>query len=106
MFIWMSVYRGGFAWREDPSIEFNLHPILMTFGLVFLYGNGKIYRKYICLFNLINSWLIVNVIYDKYYRHTNLPDLSGSTKKKSQNCPCNNHDSSSSLRSDRIDSCI
>jgi len=45
IFIWMSVYRGGFAWREDPSIEFNLHPILMTFGLVFLYGNGiLIYR--------------------------------------------------------------
>ena len=41
MFIWMDVYRGGFAWESDPSTEFNIHPLLMTFGLVFLYGNGK-----------------------------------------------------------------
>lgn len=45
MFIWIDVYRGGFAWEDDPSYEFNVHPLLMTFGLVFLYGNGiLIYR--------------------------------------------------------------
>ena len=51
MFIWMNNYRGGFAWRDDPSIEFNIHPILMTFGLIFLYGNGKISSKATQIFN-------------------------------------------------------
>ena len=30
----------GFAWQEMPSYEFNWHPLLMTIGLIFLYGNG------------------------------------------------------------------
>ena len=37
--IWMSCYRGGFAWSAKKV--FNYHPILMVTGLVFCYGNGK-----------------------------------------------------------------
>ena len=54
----MNNYRGGFAWRDDPSIEFNIHPILMTFGLIFLYGNGKISStllRYLIIDNLFNE---------------------------------------------------
>ena len=40
--IWMSHYRGGFAW-DGSGKEFNYHPVFMIFGLVFLYGNGKIF---------------------------------------------------------------
>ncbi|KAL7286236.1 hypothetical protein TKK_0019492 [Trichogramma kaykai] len=43
--IWTISYRGGFAWRSQPGLEFNWHPLLMTIGLVFLYANGMlIYR--------------------------------------------------------------
>ena len=36
---WMGSYRGGFGW--DVSIVFNYHPLFMTLGMVFLYGDGK-----------------------------------------------------------------
>lgn len=33
-------YWGGFAWRSDPGLQFNWHPLLMTIGMIYLYGNG------------------------------------------------------------------
>eukprot|EP00112_Aurelia_sp_Birch-Aquarium-sp1_P007020 Seg17666.1 transcript_id=Seg17666.1/GoldUCD/mRNA.D3Y31 product="Cytochrome b ascorbate-dependent protein 3" protein_id=Seg17666.1/GoldUCD/D3Y31 len=41
--IWMSHYRGGFAW-DSSGKKFNFHPVFMIFGLVFLYGNGEIFN--------------------------------------------------------------
>ncbi|XP_072158534.1 transmembrane ascorbate-dependent reductase CYB561 isoform X2 [Bemisia tabaci] len=38
--IWTISYRGGFAWRSNPGLEFNWHPLLMTIGMIYLYGNG------------------------------------------------------------------
>ena len=41
--VWMQNYRNGFALStKDPGIEFNWHPLFMTIGLIYLYGNGKI----------------------------------------------------------------
>ncbi|XP_076659664.1 transmembrane ascorbate-dependent reductase CYB561 isoform X1 [Halictus rubicundus] len=43
--VWCNNYRGGFAWRSNPELEFNWHPLLMVIGFVFLYANGMlIYR--------------------------------------------------------------
>ena len=39
--IWTGHFLGGFAFKDDPEHQFNWHPLLMTLGLVFLYGNGK-----------------------------------------------------------------
>jgi cytochrome b-561 len=39
--VWADHYRGGFAWRSDVDLEFNWHPVLMTFGMIFLYANCK-----------------------------------------------------------------
>jgi len=46
MLVWTIHYREGFSWGEaDPGHAFNWHPLLMTIGMVYLYGNGAlIYR--------------------------------------------------------------
>lgn len=40
MAVWVFVFMGGVSWTE-PSIQFNWHPLLMTIGMIFLYGNCK-----------------------------------------------------------------
>merc|ERR1711872_135383 len=44
--VWVWNFKGGAAWgMTDKGIAFNWHPVLMTFGLIFLYGNGAlVYR--------------------------------------------------------------
>ncbi|XP_033607634.1 cytochrome b561 isoform X2 [Cryptotermes secundus] len=45
--VWAGHYRGGFAWRSNVDLEFNWHPVLMTFGMIFLYANSiMIYRAF------------------------------------------------------------
>lgn len=39
--VWTVHYKGGFAWRSDPGLEFNWHPLLMTVGMIFLFANCK-----------------------------------------------------------------
>ncbi|KAL0268656.1 UNVERIFIED_CONTAM: hypothetical protein PYX00_010505 [Menopon gallinae] len=35
---WALYYREGFAWRDNPQKEFNLHPVLMVTGFIFFSG--------------------------------------------------------------------
>jgi cytochrome b-561 len=42
MAIWMGTFGGGFAWQEKPEQEFRYHPLFMTIGMIFLYGEGKL----------------------------------------------------------------
>ncbi|XP_073992434.1 plasma membrane ascorbate-dependent reductase CYBRD1 isoform X3 [Rhodnius prolixus] len=43
--IWTSHFRGGFAGRSEPSLEFNWHPLFMTIGFIYLFGSSiMIYR--------------------------------------------------------------
>ena len=61
--IWMQNYRNGFAWSwstEDPGVLFNWHPLFMTIGLIYLYGNGKIYAVILKL-HILQYYLIVYV---------------------------------------------
>ncbi|XP_062550117.1 transmembrane ascorbate-dependent reductase CYB561-like [Armigeres subalbatus] len=44
---WVGVHLGGFAWTSRPAIEFNWHPLLMSIGMIFLYGNSMlVYRGF------------------------------------------------------------
>ncbi|VEN63921.1 unnamed protein product, partial [Callosobruchus maculatus] len=35
---WILQYHGGFAWRENPDKQFNLHPVLMVAGFITFSG--------------------------------------------------------------------
>ncbi|XP_074036251.1 cytochrome b561 family member no extended memory isoform X4 [Leptinotarsa decemlineata] len=35
---WVIQYQGGFAWRENPEKQFNLHPVLMVAGFITFSG--------------------------------------------------------------------
>lgn len=39
---WVIYYRDGFAWREKPMQQFNLHPVMMVAGFITLSGFCKL----------------------------------------------------------------
>ncbi|KAB0402608.1 hypothetical protein E2I00_009649, partial [Balaenoptera physalus] len=42
---WLGVYRGGIAW--ESALQFNVHPLCMIIGLVFLQGDALlVYRVF------------------------------------------------------------
>ncbi|XP_061389574.1 plasma membrane ascorbate-dependent reductase CYBRD1-like [Musca vetustissima] len=44
---WVGVHMGGVGGTDNPALEFNWHPLLMTIGLIFLYGNAiLVYRGF------------------------------------------------------------
>lgn len=47
---WIGIHLKGFGWDyEQPKILFNWHPILMTVGMVFLYGNCECLKNNVFL---------------------------------------------------------
>ncbi|CAL8074978.1 unnamed protein product [Orchesella dallaii] len=46
---WVFMYRGGYAWQENPPKEFNWHPTLMVAGFIFFSGFSMLfYRMMTC----------------------------------------------------------
>lgn len=47
MISWIGIHLGGLAWTSNPGVQFNWHPLLMTLGMIFLYGNSiLVYRGF------------------------------------------------------------
>lgn len=44
---WVGVHLKGLSWTSNPAVQFNWHPLLMSFGMIFLYGNSiLVYRGF------------------------------------------------------------
>ncbi|KAG8006699.1 Cytochrome b561, partial [Nibea albiflora] len=86
--VWMGHYRGGFAW-DGSAQEFNLHPLCMVLGLVFLHGdailvyrvfrneakrNVKLLHGIIHLLALIISIIGFVAVFD-FHRKSKIPDM-------------------------------
>ncbi|KAF3699608.1 Cytochrome b561 Cytochrome b-561 [Channa argus] len=86
--VWMGHYRGGFAW-DGSAQEFNLHPLCMVLGLVFLHGdailvyrvfrnepkrNVKLLHGIIHLLALIMSIIGFVAVFD-FHRAGKIPDM-------------------------------
>ncbi|XP_044188458.1 transmembrane ascorbate-dependent reductase CYB561 [Thunnus albacares] len=86
--VWMGHYSGGFAW-DGSAREFNLHPLCMVLGLVFLHGdailvyrvfrneakrNVKVLHGIIHLFALIISIIGIVAVFD-FHRSAKIPDM-------------------------------
>ena len=39
--IWMGTYEGGGGFGWDITTVFNYHPLFMTIGMIFLFGDGN-----------------------------------------------------------------
>ncbi|CAL9693604.1 unnamed protein product [Knipowitschia caucasica] len=86
--VWMGRYRGGFAW-DGSALQFNLHPLCMVLGLVFLQGdavlvyrvfrneskrNVKMLHGIIHLFALIISVVGIVAVFD-FHKAAKIPDM-------------------------------
>ncbi|KAM9345597.1 transmembrane ascorbate-dependent reductase CYB561 [Symphorus nematophorus] len=86
--VWMGHYRGGFAW-DGSDREFNLHPLCMVLGLVFLHGdailvyrvfrneakrNVKLLHALIHVLALIISIIGFVAVFD-FHRTAKIPDM-------------------------------
>ncbi|KAJ4922712.1 hypothetical protein JOQ06_003990 [Pogonophryne albipinna] len=86
--VWMGHYRGGFSW-DGSSFQFNVHPLCMVLGLVFLQGdailvyrvfrneakrNVKILHGIIHLLALVVSIVGIVAVFD-FHRAAKIPDM-------------------------------
>ena len=95
--IWMQNYRNGFAWSwstEEPGVLFNWHPLFMTIGLIYLYGNGKIYAVILKLHSIINVFMCIYICsdIDFFTRNISLSDAEERKEKVPKMVTFWNHD--------------
>lgn len=61
--VWVYLFKDGFAWNDDIKKQFNLHPVLMITGFIFLMGNAMlVYRLFRCC-NKLASKLLHTLLY-------------------------------------------
>lgn len=71
MFSWVFIFLGGVSWSATPGTQFNWHPLLMTIGMIYLYGNCKIFKQNICpSFRMFMRFFVC--LFLPFYSHFNL----------------------------------
>ena len=70
MGIWTGHHLGGFAWQKNPGLEFNWHPLLMTIGMIYLYGNGMLNHMVLLVaFLTFVSWFFSGILMYRMFRN-------------------------------------
>lgn len=61
---WVIYYRGGFAWNDDPKLQFNLHPVLMVAGFITFSGFCKFSSKWLSanFYNVLTATIPIAAI--------------------------------------------
>lgn len=68
---WVAFHLKGFGWDyEQPSILFNWHPLFMTIGMVFLYGNCEFVS---CIPNVLINLYCLTYSYPRLSRFSLRP---------------------------------
>uniref|UniRef100_A0A7E4VE85 Cytochrome b561 domain-containing protein n=1 Tax=Panagrellus redivivus TaxID=6233 RepID=A0A7E4VE85_PANRE len=45
LFVWIFAHAGGIGMRDEPTLEFNIHPMMMSIGMLFFNGEAiTVYR--------------------------------------------------------------
>jgi cytochrome b-561 len=52
--VWMGSY-GGFGWTDEPALQFNYHPMFMSIGIIFLYGECMCVNVFFRSFRLCSN---------------------------------------------------
>ncbi|XP_062893892.1 transmembrane ascorbate-dependent reductase CYB561 [Mobula hypostoma] len=86
--VWLGHYQGGFAW-DGTANQFNVHPLCMVIGMVFLYGDAilvyrtlrnegkttlKLLHAFIHLIALVAIIVGAVAVFD-FHAANNIPDL-------------------------------
>ncbi|KAI4874685.1 hypothetical protein NFI96_016815 [Prochilodus magdalenae] len=86
--VWMGHFYGGYAWDGSPQ-QFNVHPLCMVLGLIFLYGDGvlvyrvfrneskrsvKILHALVHMMALVISIVGLVAVFD-YHNSANIPNM-------------------------------
>lgn len=90
MAVWVFVFLGGLGWT-DPGIQFNWHPLMMTIGMIFLYGNCKINFGILYIWSIRHksSHFLYNNNCSDFHSNLGIPRISICAQAKSKTNTCN-----------------
>lgn len=61
MGIYLGNHAGGFGWGHLDTKKFNYHPLFMTIGLIFLYGDGTYQFSLSVIYCQASVFNIINI---------------------------------------------
>lgn len=82
---WVGLYLQGFGWDyENVKSMFNWHPLCMTLGMIFLYGNCELIKTE----SLLEIFMIT--YFSSFFSHSRLSRIPIWTQEELEIDACNN----------------